>query len=182
MTNQIVNGVEKCHHHDAISRISNSVLFAGRLNQKGLELTIQSIKRSKKSMHLFVAGSSDLENVCKEMLSPNAFTYLGLLNRDELLEFIHKVEFVSAISQYYDNYPTIALEALTHGAIPITTSITGVSSLLRYISPDLVIDPKDLIPFDDYSYSILHQKIPKMDELDLNLQKSRYLEIFNSVL
>ena len=135
----IPNGVALCDHGDLFRR-EKSMLFAGRLSGKGLSQVIEAFKfDSSEEWHLYLAGDVILNEIATRELKPSQFTYLGLLSRNQLTEFIHSVEYVAVLSAYYDNYPTIALEAIMHGAKPITTPITGVARLVESISPDLVI-------------------------------------------
>lgn len=157
VTRQITNGVEICEHLDLLDRDSMKILFAGRLSRKGLNLVIQSILNSDKAFHLLLAGDVDLLEYTKKRLNERDFTYLGRLSRPEIALILHQVKYVACMSQYYDNYPTIAIEALTHGAIPITTHLTGVAQLASSISPHLVVEVDQIVNLD------------KIDSLSLNV-------------
>jgi hypothetical protein len=154
---RIPNGIELCDHLDTPERNSRSILFAGRLSRKGLNLTIDSIIRSGKSFHLYLAGDLDLKEYAMGRLHQDDFTYLGRLPRNEITKFLHSVKYVSCLSQYYDNYPTIALEAIAHGAIPITSRLTGVAALISQISPQLILNEGEvpsLIELDKFDFEV----------------------------
>lgn len=141
----IPNTVEPCNHNILmLPRIPNSVLFAGRENLKGLEQIAKAVAREDNWV-LYLAGDSDLIKKANFFCPTDRIKYLGKLNHQDLLKLIHNMEYVSVLSQYFDNFPTIALEAVVHGAIPITTSVTGVSSFVRQLGEQLVIEP-DQIP------------------------------------
>jgi glycosyltransferase involved in cell wall biosynthesis len=137
----IPNGIDRCKC-DLIPSLSQSkfnVLFAGRPNAKGLELLAQAVSEDENS-HLHLAGSDRLVEIVDQYLDSNQYTFHGTLNSMEIYELIHKVELVSVISQCFDVYPTITLEAIAHGCPVLTTPLTGNSDLANAISPELVLD------------------------------------------
>ena len=107
--------------------------------------------------------------------------YLGRLRREELLEKMHEIDLVSVCSQYFDNYPTLALEALVHNSLPFTTDITGVASLLRSLDSRLVIKASEIPNLEEINkvrnrlgreYDLL-----KLEVSDLSQFVPQYLEI-----
>lgn len=142
--NQIVikaivpNRIQPCEHNHAPDKISNSVLFAGRENLKGLAEIARAVNSSTE-WKLYLAGDEVLKEFALTYCSDEKIIWYGKLSNAELQKIIHSMELVAVCSQYFDNYPTIALEALVHGSIPITTEITGVSDVIREISPILVL-------------------------------------------
>jgi glycosyltransferase involved in cell wall biosynthesis len=141
----IPNGVADCVHAE-IKREDSTIFFAGRLNGKGFDLLLRTFAEAEASdWHFYFAGGVELYELAVQNLNSTQFTYLGKLSREEVLSFMHRVKFVAVLSQYFDNYPTVALEAIMHGAIPITTPITGVADLVRAIDPLLVIPHNEQI-------------------------------------
>ena len=55
-------------------------------------------------------------------------------------ELIHKIDVVAVLSECFDVFPTITLEALAHGKLVITTSTTGSFPHIHYISEVLAVD------------------------------------------
>jgi len=129
----------------------NLILFAGRLPYKGLDLVIESVRNSSNWV-LLIAGSNDLLDFTKSKLPINRYRYLGQLESEELYSYIHKVKFVAVLSQCYDNFPTIGLEALIHGSLPITTEITGISPFCKDISTKLVFRVNEIPNLDQLSF------------------------------
>lgn len=174
VTRQITNGVEICEHLDLPERDSMKILFAGRLSRKGLNLVIQSILNSDKAFHLLLAGDVDLLEYTKKRLNERDFTYLGRLSRPEIALILHQVKYVACMSQYYDNYPTIAIEALAHGAIPITTHLTGVAQLASSISPELVVEVDQIVNLDKIDSLSLNVSCSQPMALDISTTISEY--------
>jgi len=176
----ISNRIEPCSHKKKFPKLPKTVLFAGRQNLKGLNIIAKSVAESQ-GWRLIIAGTEDAYNEAKELCDPSKITYLGVLPREELLEVIHKVELVSVCSQYYDNFPTIGLEALVHDSLPITTNLTGIASLLKKISNELVLNDGEYPMLDEIKS--LNSTQTKMKEkvileiTDLNTFMSEYLEV-----
>ena len=143
----IPNGISKCACRIELQKIPMSILFCGRLNLKGLNEVIIGIRQSKQKFHLFLVGDDDLLHFTASRLSSSDYTFLGKLSNSDLKQFMHQIEFVAVLSQYYDNYPTTILEAITHSAIPITTSLAGNSKLVSKACKDLVLEPGEIPDF-----------------------------------
>lgn len=140
VTSVISNGVDKCIC-DSKPRSTEGkfhVLFAGRPNAKGLELLAQAVSKDPNS-HLHLAGSNSLIEIVDQYLDSNQYTFHGTLSLMEIYNLIHKVDLVSVISQCFDVYPTITIEAIAHGCPVLTTPLTGNSNLVSEISPELVL-------------------------------------------
>jgi glycosyltransferase involved in cell wall biosynthesis len=174
VTRRIPNGVELCNHNDLQIRNSNSILFAGRLNRKGLNLTIDSIILSNKTFHLYLAGDPELQEYTVERLNHDDFTYLGRLSRSEISQVLHRVKYVACLSQYYDNYPTIVLEAIAHGAFPITSRLTGVAEIVSLISPKLTVEEGQAVDLMELNKLALQFPGVYPDTLDLHHTLTAY--------
>ena len=114
------------------------ILFSGRPIGKGLERVVNLAKRNEK-IHLFLVGYAASEEFVKlSGLQSNQYTFLGYVKKDFLYPLIHSMHFVSCLSDCFDNFPTVALEAIYHGSIPIVSSSTGVSEIIHSINPQMV--------------------------------------------
>jgi glycosyltransferase involved in cell wall biosynthesis len=116
-----------------------NILFAGRHNENGLELLLEAIKK-KSDTHLHLAGGFRLVELAQEKLENDRFTYHGLLSSDKIAKLLHQVQLVSVLSQCFDVYPTITIEALSHKIPVLTTNLTGNSNLVSKLSDSLVIN------------------------------------------
>lgn len=126
---RIPNRVEACNHDSNISREPGTVLFAGRLIEKGLEETALGVMQA--GMRLILIGPPELYRQATQFCPAEKVEYLGNKSNQELLLLLHKFEIVSICSQSFDNYPTIGLEAIVHGCKVVTTEVTGLSRLLE---------------------------------------------------
>lgn len=133
----VPNRILPCNHTHVPDKIRNSVFFAGRENLKGLA-EIACAVNSSTGWKLYLAGDETLKVFALAYCTEEKIIWLGKLTNADVQKKIHSMELVAVCSQYFDNYPTIALEALVHGSIPITTEVTGVSELITEISPILV--------------------------------------------
>lgn len=138
VSNVIHNGTSKCDCAAVIQSKGFNVLFAGRPNAKGLELLATSLASQPES-HLHLAGSLRLVEIVSEYLNPEQFTYHGFLNPEQICILIHKVQLVSVISQCFDVYPTITLEAMSHRIPVITTALTGNFQYVKEMSESLIV-------------------------------------------
>ena len=174
----IQNYIKKCdcvfNQEDKRAQI---VLFAGRENLKGLKIIIESVNRSE-GWVLMLAGEKILYDVAVQKLPEDRFHYLGELKNATLHEYIHKVKFVSVLSQYYDNFPTIGLEALVHGAFPITTNLTGISTICKSISNLLVFKVGD-IPNLNLLDLEFYSREPEFDSQFLTDQNVFFIKLFS---
>lgn len=136
------NYIDSCEC-EPTSRVPKTILFAGRSSLKGLPQTI-SILRANPDWRLLLAGDIELESIAKEHFDSINVEYLGKLSNTQLFKVIHSVEYVFVLSEYFDTYPTIALEAIVHGAIPVTSYTTGVSDLINQLSSRLVVHPGNI--------------------------------------
>jgi len=178
----IPNTVEPCNHENLVlPRLNNSVLFAGRENLKGLAQIAKAVALEEDWV-LYLAGDHDLLEKTTFFCPIDRIRYLGKLNHEDLLKWIHNVEYVAVLSQYFDNFPTIALEAIVHGAIPLTTSATGVSALVRQVGEQFVLEPGEIPNLSKMKLTISAEPI-ELNRLRKELSNRRaqvdaYLKLF----
>ena len=156
----IPNGVQPCEHKPTESNSQRTqdynVLFAGRFHRKGLECLIEGLKNSSDNWKLHIAGDSQLLAYAEKNLPSNRYVFYGRVSRDQLHLLMHKMDLVSVLSQYFDPYPTIGLEAIRHGSFFITTSTSGVATLLEDLEPRLNLKVGE-IPNLDVLLSIVRE-------------------------
>lgn len=180
---EIENRIEPCSHNTVAGKNERTVLFAGRSYMKGLPQIAQAVALDSK-WKLVLAGGVELLAEALLYCPTEKVTYLGRMSREDLLEKLHEIDLVSVCSQYYDNYPTIALEAIVHDSLPFTTELTGVALMLGNLDSRLVIR-SDEIPNLEKIYQargrLSHEYNALKDEVsDLNVLVSSYLEIIES--
>ena len=143
--NIIPNGIESCSCPEQIVKVNkqNEILFAGRSTGKGFE-RICRVVGNNPDWKLLIAGYDDLAVTARKYLLESQFEFLGFLTPVDLFIHIHRAKLVSVISECYDVYPTIALEALIHNSKVLTTESTGVADLLKAIGYGVVVDSSDI--------------------------------------
>ena len=80
--------------------------------------------------HLDLAGDTDLLNYLPFDFPKSKFTFLGRLEHSELLAAIHNYDYVSVLSECFDVYPSILIEALEHSSRVLCTSTVGNHSAI----------------------------------------------------
>lgn len=176
----IPNRIEPCAHENKQLKRPKTILFAGRLNLKGLNVVAKSVSLCK-DWTLIIAGHDEAFAEAQKYCERAKIDFRGFLPREKLLELIHEVELVAVCSQYYDNYPTIGLEALVHGSLPLTTNLTGISTLMEQISKELVIECGEIPVLDavkPLSFTQEKTKESLISEItDLSAFVTEYLEV-----
>jgi glycosyltransferase involved in cell wall biosynthesis len=176
----VPNGIEecKCTFDSEFTNISKTVLFAGRVTGKGFE-RICKVLRENPTWILRAAGSSELNSIGLSLLSKKQFNYIGYLAPSDLFKEIHKVDFVSVISECFDVYPTIAIEALMHGAIPICSSTTGVAKLIGQSGHGIVIkDSDEHINLDQLKEDLIRKPRFSTDHISIRVSGEKYKSVF----
>lgn len=137
----IPNGINpcKCKIGPEFTQTSKTILFAGRSIGKGFESTCRLVGNNP-NWTLLAAGNADLERIASLYLDEKQFKYLGFLKPEDLFVEIHCADFVSVLSECFDVYPTIALEAFMHDTRVISSPTTGVSNLIRETNFGLVLE------------------------------------------
>lgn len=181
----IPNGIAKCSCSNSPDRESRSILFAGRPYGKGLGPLLLSVRES--DWHLYLAGNSELRFRASEVLSESQFTYLGTLSRDEIYRVIHQVSCVSVLSECFDVYPNILLEALRHGTLAVATENVGNIELVRTLDPELIfrqnstlnLEKLELVLERHYAKNVQHKF--DFDILTVEESLENYLEVFKKI-
>ena len=139
VTATIENGVNPCScKPDSTSRLQ-AILFAGRLNGKGLNHAIELVKKNKELM-LHLAGNHELVTVALEKLPKERVFYYGMVPQSELFKLLHKVTFTSVMSDCFDVYPSLLLESMVHGSVPICYPTVGNAALAKGVHDSLVVE------------------------------------------
>jgi hypothetical protein len=176
----------KCADLNDIQRQDNTLLFAGRAYAKGLDQVLELVDTDPE-LTLYLAGPQDLQLRAATRLKSSQYRYFGDLSHEELFRLIHEVGFVVVLSECFDVYPTITLEAIAHGALVLTNRNTGNHHLVSNISPELVIGKISNIDFKEV------QRNANVTRASLKFEKSKkkvsdgkmfeaYRDVFNRIL
>jgi len=126
------NGIDSCVcKKPLLEGVRNRrILFAGRIVGKGLNRIAAAIAETQ-SISLVLAGREDLMVEAMKYLPSHRIEYLGNLKRGDLATVMHQVDYVAVLSNCFDVFPTLTLEAIAHGTKVLTTSVTGNSSFSK---------------------------------------------------
>lgn len=181
-TKVINNGVDKCNCNMGEKRNDNAVLFVGRVIGKGLDKVIEGVAKNP-NLKLILVGGSDLLEIASSKLPTKQFVYLGRLKREALYKILHEVKFTCVLSECFDVFPTITIEAIRHGSIPISTFLAGNSNYVHELNPQLVLNFDSIpdfsklnrIKLDKIKLRVLNEKLPTLRDSTIS-----YLNALNT--
>lgn len=104
-------------------------LFAGRPAGKGLNRICGIVSNTSNSL-LLLAGKPELLDYIPRDFPSEKLIYLGNLSQPELFLIMHQVDFVAVLSECFDVYPSVLLEALEHGSRVLCSQTVGNMSLV----------------------------------------------------
>jgi len=184
----IPNNVEecKCAGLHGIQYHVNTLLFAGRAYAKGLDQVLELVDKYP-GLRLYLAGPQDLQRRAETRLNSSQYRYLGNLSQEELFRIIHEVGFVVVLSECFDVYPTITLEAIAHGSLVLTNQNTGNYNLVSNINPELVFGKISNFDFKEVQRNAdVMRASMKFDESKKKVSDGKmfeaYREVFTQIL
>lgn len=180
----IPNGIEICGclGKTTISKRQNEVLFAGRSTGKGFARICQIVKNNP-NWKLVIAGERDLQITAEKFLPLSQFEYLGFLTPPKLFSRIHRVEFVSVLSDCFDVYPTIALEGMVHNSKVLATETTGIARFLSIHGGGVLLDGTSTqIDLDSLYTACLDKSIVSSSLMSIDLSVKAYSSMFLSTI
>jgi len=139
----IVNGVDPSAF-PAATGPGEGFLYAGRLSrEKGVGTLLAAVERSP-GLRLTVLGRGPEEAALRERASRQAagrVEFAGHLPRGELLARIRAARAVVLPSEWYENAPLSALEALASGVPVVAARIGGLPEIVRDGRTGLLFEP-----------------------------------------
>lgn len=115
------------------------VAFAGRLNAaKGVDLLHECARQSDVPIRIAGDGDPAWNNDAADNVE-----YVGLLSRDEMLDFYRKASCVVVPSRWYEMCPLVILEAMSLGIPVIASEIGGLPELVEHGENGLLFRPGD---------------------------------------
>lgn len=187
----IPNGVATCVHEKFLDsnppQSTWNILFAGRLNRKGLDVICDALTKAKPGWILHLAGNDDLLNYCSMRLDSKQFMYHGKLSRFELGRLMHGMDIVGVCSQYYDPYPTVGLEALRHGSFFLSTNTAGISHIYSGEISKSLIFKVGQVPDLDLALSFVNTNLDALNAIKSKLPTpidvcETYLEMIHQLI
>jgi len=168
-----------------LDEIKDYVLYFGRISkEKGVKTLIDAVIAIPERK-LKILGTGPLEKELKEYVISkkvdNRIKFLGFKSGDELTKYIREAKVVVLPSEWYENGPYSAMEALYNGKPLIVSNLGGL--------PEFISSEKKGYKFKNFDNNDLKNKIIQLYSMDDN----EYLEMarkcvyyankeFNSVL
>jgi len=122
--------------------VGSGFLYAGRLSrEKGLPTLLAAAERVP-AAKLVVAGTGPAEDEVRRAASTRV-ELAGHLDRHELLARIRGARAVVLPSEWYENAPLAALEALASGVPVVASRIGGIPEMVRDGETGLLFEPGD---------------------------------------
>jgi len=114
--------------------VGDGFLYAARLSEeKGLGLLLDAWRRHPDGAlgRLRIAGDGDLRPLAERAAAERAdVTYLGILDRDQMVAARRDASVVVAVPTWDDVLPTVILEAMAAGRPVLGTDVGGIPYLL----------------------------------------------------
>ena len=133
----------KCALKPIQDRVGLRVLFAGRPVGKGLDSICHLVNNTQDAI-LLLAGPPEMIHYIPSGIPSSKFEYLGLLSQAELFSVIHSCDYVAVLSECFDVYPSILLEALEHSSKVLCTQTVGNSYLIDSPLKGFVLNLADI--------------------------------------
>lgn len=157
----------------------NYFIHYGRLESiKGVETLFRAM-RNINSSHLYIAGEGELKDPLQQYAEENDITnvtFLGFLNKQDLIPLIQQAAFTVVPSQWYENYSMTVLESFACGTPVIGSNIGGI--------PEQVKEEWNGLLFEPGNTEQLSQGIQMMLDnprwvIDMGRNARHQVEIFN---
>lgn len=143
----------------------NYILYFGRLSkEKGVRTLIESFKTI--NYKLIILGTGPIENELKEYVKTNNIQnieFKGFIQGEELENYIKNSRCVVLPSEWYENGPYSAMEAIALGKPLIVSSLGGLPELVEQDVNGYIYNTKEelneslmkMINLDQESYSLM---------------------------
>lgn len=125
----------------------NYLLFLGRLErEKGIETLIRAFLKTKgcTTLGLKIAGTGTLENSLKKIVDQSGHTnieFLGFLRGEDLANVTMNAKAIVIPSEWHENYPFSALEAMAYGKPIIASRVGGLPEIIEDNETGLLYEP-----------------------------------------
>jgi glycosyltransferase involved in cell wall biosynthesis len=138
------------------------VVFAGRLTAaKNLEVALQALSNVPEATFIVVGDGEERERL--EQLAGERVRFLGARPRAEVLGLLAAAD-VAVLPSAWENFPHVAVEALTMGTPVVATRVGGVPEIVRDGENGLLVEPGD-----DAGFADALERILRDDELRARL-------------
>lgn len=169
--------IDKAPKVNKRSDCKNYYLYFGRLSEeKGIFTLINAMK--KMNFNLYVVGTGPLEQSLINYIHKNKLNHIKLLGfkkGQELIDLVGNARAIIIPSEWYENGPYSAIEALQLGRPLIGASIGGIPELINgngYLFTSGDVD--DLKSKIEYMNQLSEQEYLKMEENSIKIFNDSY--------
>lgn len=107
-------------------RTAGYVAYAGRLNEaKGVDTLVESARRTRIPVRIAGSGVRPAQD-----RSVDNIEYVGILDRQQMLEFYRGAAFVVVPSRWYEMCPLVVIEAMSLGLPVVAADVGGLPELV----------------------------------------------------
>jgi len=159
----------------SIDEIENYVLYFGRLSkEKGVKTLIDAVV-DVEGRELFILGTGPIEKELKHYVFTknvgDRIKFLGYKTGKELNEFIRKSKVVVLPSEWYENGPYSAIEAMNLGKPLIVSNIGGLPELVEAGKNGYIFETGDIKSLKKCISKIFELSNESYNALSLNSMK-----------
>ena len=159
--------------------IGDYLIYFGRLSdEKGIDVLIRSLKKTKRKINLKIVGSGPAEKKLKKLVNKEKLEkqieFTGPIYGDKLINIIDKSLAVVIPSVWPENMPFSLLESIGRGKVVLASRIGGL--------PEIIEDQKNGFLFKPNNEEDLARTIDKLDEVNLNILSNNSLEKAKTLL
>jgi glycosyltransferase involved in cell wall biosynthesis len=195
--NPFPSGSGSPSRRNTLAARSVQVLYAGRLiREKGLfellEAMAQVVRQEECTLLIAGEGPSegDLRRLTADLELQDHVTFLGFLGQEEL-EAVYALADILVLPSHAEGFPTVLLEAMSHGLPLVTTPIRGAVDHLIEGENVLFVPPQSPRELAEAIVELARDELLRRKLGENNLRKVRafapervvhdYLEIFDQV-
>jgi glycosyltransferase involved in cell wall biosynthesis len=154
------------------------VLYVGRLSkEKGILWLLEAWKSI--DVPLIIAGDGPLSSEVVNSNNPN-IKYVGLLERNQLSDLYSDASMLVMASEWYEGFPMVIIESLSHGVPVIVPDIGGLGDVINDSINGYVYRSKDIDHFKNRVLSIFFD-VQAQNRLSKNSEKS-YKDSFSDAI
>lgn len=160
--------------------IKDYVLYFGRLaKEKGVLTLIKAVRKNKK--HLIILGTGPIEEELKIYIKKenieNQVEMLGFKSGNELEKYISQAKVVVLPSEWYENGPYSAMEAMAHGKPLIVSNLGGLPELVEIKKNGFMFnagDVDDLANKLNLIYDLNENEYSQFEDYSINKAKTLF--------
>ncbi len=183
-------------YNNCLNKKEDYYIYVGRLSSEKGILTMMKAFSKLSNVNLKIVGDGPLKNELKKFIfenNCNNIDLLGFKSGNEKLELIANAKALIVPSEWYENFPTVVLEAFSLGTIVIGTSTGGLSYMIKHnyngykfnlgdqeglieAIKNLNLDERNIIKLSNNAYNTYINYYSK------DIYYNKHIELYNKIL